>query len=40
MVYWPMATPVAQYARSVPNILAYCERMKARCFGEAVKAAA
>jgi len=40
MVYWPMATPVAQYARSVPNILAYCERMKARCFGDAVKAAA
>lgn len=30
MVYWPMATPVAQYARTVPNIKAYCERMKAR----------
>ena len=39
MVYWPMTTPVAQYARSVTNIMGYCERMKARCFGEAVKAA-
>ncbi len=40
MVYWPMATPVAQYARTVPNIKAYCERMKGHCFGQAEKAAA
>ena len=40
MVYWPMATPVAQYARAVPNIKAYCERMKACCFGQVEKAAA
>ncbi len=40
MVYWPMATPVAQYARTVANIKAYCERMKGRCFGKAQQAAA
>jgi glutathione S-transferase len=40
MVYWPMATPVAQYARTVPTIKAYCERMKARCFGQVAKVAA
>jgi glutathione S-transferase len=38
VVYWPMATPVAQYARTVPNIKAYCERMKAHCFGQTEKA--
>lgn len=35
MVYWPMATPVAVHARSLPNLAAYCERMRARCFGAA-----
>ncbi|CAN5649067.1 glutathione S-transferase C-terminal domain-containing protein [soil metagenome] len=40
MVYWPMATPVAQYARTVPNITAYCERMRARCFGSTAAQAA
>lgn len=35
MVYWPMATPVASYARSVPAIAAYCDRMRERCFGRA-----
>ena len=40
MVYWPMATPVAQYARTVPNIKAYCERMKARCFVQVEQAGA
>jgi glutathione S-transferase len=33
MVYWPMQTPVAQYARSVPIIKAYVDRMKQQCFG-------
>lgn len=33
MVRWPMQTPVAQYARSVPAIAAYCERMHRKCFG-------
>jgi glutathione S-transferase len=40
MVYWPIATPIAQYVRTVPNIKAYCERMKAHCFGQAERAAA
>lgn len=31
-VYWPMQTPVAQHARSVGAIKAYCDRMKERCF--------
>ena len=30
MVYWPMETPVAAYARSLPNIRAYCDRMRER----------
>lgn len=33
MVYWSMATPVALYARSLPSVAAFCERMRARCFG-------
>ena len=33
MVYWPMATPVASHAKSLPNIAAYCGRMRERCFG-------
>jgi glutathione S-transferase len=32
MVYWPMNTPVAQHARSVPAIKAYVDRMKQLCF--------
>ena len=32
MVYWPMETPVATYARSLPNVRAYCDRMRERCF--------
>ncbi len=35
MVYWPMATPVASHAKSLPNIAAYCDRMRERCFGKA-----
>jgi glutathione S-transferase len=35
MVYWPMQTPVALHAKSLPNVAAYCERMRQRCFGEA-----
>jgi glutathione S-transferase len=31
-VYWPMETPVAMYARSLPNLKAYCDRMRERCF--------
>jgi glutathione S-transferase len=30
MVYWPMETPVAMYARSLPNVRAYCDRMRDR----------
>ena len=33
MVYWPMETPVAKYARSLPNLRAYCDRMHEQCFG-------
>jgi glutathione S-transferase len=32
MLVWPMETPVARHARSLPNVVAYCERMRARCF--------
>lgn len=32
MMVWPMETPVALYARTVPNVVAYCERMRALCF--------
>jgi glutathione S-transferase len=33
VVSWTMDTPVAAYARSVPNLVAYCRRMQERCFG-------
>lgn len=33
MVRWPMPTPVASHAKSVPRIVAYCDRMHERCFG-------
>jgi glutathione S-transferase len=39
MLVWPMETPVARYARSVPNVVAYCERMRTRCFGGAQRPA-
>jgi glutathione S-transferase len=32
MVYWPMATPVASYARSLEPIAAYCDRLRELCF--------
>ena len=32
MVYWPMQTPVASYAKSVRNTASYCDRMRERCF--------
>jgi glutathione S-transferase len=35
-VRWPMQTPVASYARSLPTICAYCERMRQRCFGKSI----
>jgi glutathione S-transferase len=35
IVCWPMRTPVAVYARTVPTIAAYCEQMRERCFGKA-----
>jgi glutathione S-transferase len=40
VVRWPMATPVAEYARSLPAITAYCERMRERCFGRSKESAA
>jgi glutathione S-transferase len=33
-VYWPMQTPVADHAKSLPVIQAYCDRMRERCFGQ------
>jgi glutathione S-transferase len=36
MVRWPISTPVANYARSVPAIAAYCERMRQKCFGNPI----
>jgi glutathione S-transferase len=38
VVYWPMETPVAMYARSLPNVRAYCDRMRERCFERRVNA--
>jgi glutathione S-transferase len=32
MVYWPMHTPVASYAKSVRTIADYCDRMRQQCF--------
>jgi glutathione S-transferase len=32
MLVWPMETPVAQYVRTVANLVAYCERMRTLCF--------
>jgi glutathione S-transferase len=32
MVYWPMRTPVATHLKSAPTIVAYCDRMRQRCF--------
>jgi glutathione S-transferase len=34
LVYWPMETPVASHAKSLGNIVDYCDRMRARCFGK------
>ena len=34
VVYWTMATPVAVHARSLPTLVAYCDRMRDRCFRE------
>jgi glutathione S-transferase len=31
-ICWSMETPVAMYARSLPNLKAYCDRMRERCF--------
>lgn len=36
MVYWPMQTPVASYAKSVGTIVSYCDRMRERCFGSRI----
>jgi glutathione S-transferase len=33
LVYWPMNTPVAQHARSVPSVKAYVDHIKQQCFG-------
>jgi glutathione S-transferase len=42
MLVWPMETPVAMHARSVPNVVAFVERVRRRCFeaGLAAMAAA
>lgn len=32
MVVWPMQTPVALHLRTIPNLVAYCDRLRARCF--------
>jgi len=32
MVYWPMATPVASHIKTVQALVAYCDRMRQRCF--------
>jgi glutathione S-transferase len=37
LVYWTMATPVAGYARALPRLRTYCERMRSRCFDQPEK---
>lgn len=32
LVFWPMETPVASHAKSLRNIVDYCDRMRRRCF--------
>jgi len=32
MAHWPMETPVAAHLKAVPTLVAYCERMRQRCF--------
>jgi glutathione S-transferase len=32
VVYWPMQTPVASYAKSISIVPNYCDRMRERCF--------
>jgi glutathione S-transferase len=32
LVYWPMETPVASHAKSLSNLVGYCDRMRERCF--------
>lgn len=39
MIYWPMQTPVAEYARKVDNVRLYCDRMRALCFHQSTSAA-
>jgi glutathione S-transferase len=34
LVYWPMQTPVASHAKTLRNVVAYCERMRERCFAK------
>ena len=34
LVYWPMETPVASHAKTLGNVVAYCDRMRERCFGK------
>jgi glutathione S-transferase len=34
MAYWPMKTPVASHVKSLRNVVAYCDRMRERCFGK------
>lgn len=32
MMVWPMETPVARYARTIRNLVDYCDRMRSLCF--------
>jgi glutathione S-transferase len=32
MAYWPMETPVASHLKTIPALMAYCDRMRRRCF--------
>jgi glutathione S-transferase len=34
MVFWPMQTPVASYAKSVGTVSRYCDRMRERCLSK------
>ena len=34
LVYWPMETPVASHAKTLGNVVAYCDRMRERCFAK------
>ncbi|WIJ23423.1 glutathione S-transferase family protein [Devosia sp. RR2S18] len=38
LLYWTMSTPVGDYAKSLPVLRQYCDRMKGLCFAQKAQA--